>query len=191
MLTTLPNLIEGKRIKLERLQFKHAQDLKTSCGHPRVWRYQFESWKRLLDGGVDSVVHYLVDKAAKGDSSAYAITESGNPVGIIACARDESEAVLISTWMGIPWFGAGVNTEAKLLLLKSVFAEGASIVQFKVDCENGRAIHALLKFGIHSKQLIPGHWSRGGITTDVILFELRRDDWPKVENKLVMSLSGR
>ena len=51
------------------------------------------------------------------------------------------------TQLGPAWWGTGVNTQCKRLLLGALFVRGAQWVQLRTDERNGRSAAAISKLG--------------------------------------------
>ena len=86
------------------------------------------------------------------------------------------------TWVGTPWHGTGVNTEAKYLLLRHAFETiGCERVAFTVDAENERSCTALRNIGATEEALLRHYMispHRG--PRDVRVFSMILPEWPAI-----------
>lgn len=77
-----------------------------------------------------------------------------------------------------PYRGRGFGTEAKLLLLEFCFDRlGLHVIQSGVWEANERSAAALLKQGYQPAGRLKWDGTRRGVYMDVLLFDIKRDEW--------------
>lgn len=112
-------VLEGRLVQLEPLTSEHAPELLKAGQDERVWAFI------TLDGrtaeAMDGYVAGLLSDHARGSAVPFAVRAraSGQVVGStrlknLACPH---RSALVGSWYSPAVWGAGVNTEAKLLLL--------------------------------------------------------------------------
>ncbi|MFD6972867.1 GNAT family N-acetyltransferase [Streptomyces sp. NPDC059949] len=84
-----------------------------------------------------------------------------------------------STWLRRAWWGAGINREAKRLLLEHAFTGlGCDKVMFRTDPENIRSQQALERLGAVRDGVVRRDWPRpDGTWRDSIYYSMLRHDW--------------
>jgi RimJ/RimL family protein N-acetyltransferase len=97
------------------------------------------------------------------------------------------------TWIAASWQRSGVNTEAKLLMLRHAFEQlGCIRVQFTTDERNEKSRNAILRLGAHqegivrNERIMPDGWKRNSIRFSII-----DDEWPEVRRLLEKRLNRR
>jgi len=93
---------------------------------------------------------------------------------------------------GRPWWRTGVNTEAKLMLLRHAFETlGANRVEFKTDSRNERANPALLGIGATFEGGFRDHMIMpDGTLRTSNYYSVIAPEWPAVKARLEASLRG-
>ncbi|MGH3658475.1 MAG: GNAT family N-acetyltransferase, partial [Micromonosporaceae bacterium] len=88
------------------------------------------------------------------------------------------------TWLGRRWWRTGVNTEAKLLLLRRAFDElGAVRVVWHTDIRNERSQAAITRLGARREGVLRKHKvRRDGSWRDTVQYAMTDDDWPAVRD---------
>jgi RimJ/RimL family protein N-acetyltransferase len=184
--------LEGRLVRLERLELRHAEGLWEASRDPRTWRWLSivqPSTRRELDDWVDE----SLARAEAGSEIPLVTTNHKRVVGStrFLALRPEHGSVEIGwTWLDPPVWGTGVNAEAKLLMLRHAFETwGCRRVELKTDALNARSRGAMEAFGatfegVHRKHMLV----RGGENRDSAWYSVTDDDWPAVEQRLVARL---
>src|ERR1700752_2878343 len=146
--------LDGSRVRLEPLASRHAADLAVAAEEDRG------SYGFTLVPGASEVGGYLsaqFARAAQGLTPFAQIRRAdGRAVGCTAYwdprywpGRDDLRAIEIGfTWLGASAQGAGLNAEAKLLLMDHAFGRlGVARVDMKTDARNQRCRRALEALG--------------------------------------------
>ena len=91
-----------------------------------------------------------------------------------------------STWLGRRFWRTGVNTEAKLLLLRHAFDDlGCARVVWHVDILNERSQVAVERIGGVREGVLRKHkLRRDGSWRDTVVFSMVDDEWPEARDAL-------
>ena len=186
--------LEGRLVRLEPLGRQHAAGLWEASRDPRTWRWlpiPQPSTRTELDAWVENALR----TAATGAEIPFATIRTERVVGStrFLALRPEHASVEIGwTWLDPSAWGAGVNVEAKLLMLRHAFeAWGCRRVELKTDARNERSRGAMEAMGAtfegtHRKHMLV----RGGENRDSAWYSVTDDEWPTVELGLTARLPG-
>ncbi|MEV6345486.1 GNAT family protein [Actinoplanes sp. NPDC051851] len=192
---SLPTLT-GDRIRLEPLAVEHAEGyLEAAATSADIFTWQSPPAGALAQPAtVDDARRHIMSALAaraKGMRFPYAVTEviSGRFLGTTSFAEPDPRLRCLTigyTWLGRPWWGSGVNTEAKLLMLTFAFETlGAVRVQLVTDIRNVRAQTAIERLGAVREGVMRKHRRRAdGSWRDTVLYSIVDDDWPAVRKGL-------
>ena len=181
---------------LEPLGPEHRDDLARAAADPEVWRWMsvhghespaFASW-----------FEETLAAAEEGREVPFAILlrATGEAVGSsrYLTLRSEHRGLEIGwTWHARRVWGTGVNTEAKLLLLKHAFERLSCMrVEFKTDARNERSHAALAALPARFEGVFRKHMLvRGGEVRDSAYFAITDDEWPAVKAALTVRVEER
>ena len=186
--------LEGRLVRLEPLGRRHAAGLWEASRDPRTWRWlpiPQPSTRPELDAWVENALR----TAATGAEIPFATIRTERVVGStrFLALRPEHASVEIGwTWLDPSAWGAGVNVEAKLLMLRHAFeAWGCRRVELKTDARNERSRGAIEAMGAtfegtHRKHMLV----RGGENRDSAWYSVTDDEWPTVDFGLTARLPG-
>ena len=186
--------LEGRLVRLEPLGRRHADGLWEASRDPRTWRWlpiPQPSTRPELDAWLEDALR----TAATGAEIPFATIRTERVVGStrFLALRPEHASVEIGwTWLDPSAWGAGVNVEAKLLMLRHAFqAWGCRRVELKTDARNERSRGAMEAMGAtfegtHRKHMLV----RGGENRDSAWYSVTDDEWPTVELGLTARLPG-
>lgn len=196
MFERLAERLEGRIVVLEPLTREHGEGLLAAARDPAIWTWAmapadepqtFEAW---LDAALGA--------AEAGREAPYAILlrESAEPVGSsrYMTLRPEHRGLEIGhTWHARRVWGAGVNVEAKYLLLRHAFETlGCLRVEFKTDALNERARGALEALPARFEGVFRKHMLvRGGVVRDSAYYSVTDEEWPEVRANLERRLRDR
>jgi len=98
-----------------------------------------------------------------------------------------------ATWIGIPWQGTRVNTEAKYLMLRHAFEVLQCIwLEFKTDSLNVRSRRALQRIGAVQEGVFRNHLiTVDGRIRHSVFFSITAQEWPHVRQRLERMLERR
>jgi N-acetyltransferase len=196
-------VLEGRLVRLEPLEHRHAADLAVAAEENRG-TYTF-TWVPRADE-VGAYIDAQLARAATGRLAPYAqiSTATGRAVGATSyweprCwhSDDRLDAVEVGfTWLAGSAQGTGVNAEAKLLLFRHAFEEwDVSRVDLKTDARNARSRAAIQSVGAHFEGVLR-NWSRSwapgeeGRLRDSAIFSITAEEWPECRGRLEERVAG-
>jgi N-acetyltransferase len=187
--TDLSPTLSGRLVVLEPLRSDHEPELRASAADERVWRLM-----RTVASDPEAFHDWMNDALAAahaGSEGPYCIVRRTDSAAVgssrYLSLRPADRVLEIGhSWVAPAAWGAGVNTEAKLLLLTHAFEQlGCLRVEFKTDATNERARAALAAIpatfeGVFRKHMLV----RGGQRRDSAWYSVIDDDWPAVKASL-------
>lgn len=188
-----PVTLEGDHVRLVPLTLDHVDALWAVGQDPALWtwgtasvasRGDMERYVRSALAAQDAGTALPFATLHKESRTAVGSTRFGN-------ADPRHRRVEIGwTWVAPPWQRTAVNTEAKLLMLRHAFGSlGCERVEFKADALNERSRRALLRLGATEEGTLRRHMTTAsGRVRDTVYFSVVRDEWPRVEARLLAKL---
>lgn len=194
-------VLEGRLVRLEPLDQRHAADLAVAADQDRA-SYGF-TWVPSA-AEVGGYIEAQQERAASGKLAPYAhvLTATGKAVGATAFwdprlwpDGEHLAAIEVGfTWLGAAAQGTGVNTEAKFLMFEHAFtAWQVARVDLKTDARNLRCRAALEGVGARFEGVLR-NWSRSwapgedGKLRDSAMFSVVEAEWPQCRAKLTARL---
>ena len=191
--TTLPTLT-GQRVTLEPLSADHVEELKVAVAEGELWR----AWYTGIpspDGMAAEVARRLALFAA-GQMLPWAIRDNarGTVVGMTTfmnIAPQHRHLEIGSTWLAPSAQRTGINTEAKLLLLRHAFeALDCIAVEFRTHFHNRQSRAAITALGAKQDGVLRNHQlGRDGTLRDTVVFSIIQGEWPTVRLGLTERLA--
>ena len=191
-------ILEDARIRLEPLDFKHAQDLFEIGNDDEVWQ---KSNRKNLMPTLDATLHYIGAALYSTENPApfvpFAVIDKacGKAIGSTRYADISSEHRKLEigwTWYGRRYWRTHVNSTCKLLLLEQAF-EGARAlrVAFKADSENDRSRAAIARIGATYEGTQRNFRVLHGSVRAVSYYSITNDEWPLVKERLRLAVTPR
>ena len=193
MLPVTPVVLEGKHVRLEPMEERHAADL-AEAFEMEFFRYfptirpaaetpeamaQFIREVNLLPNCLPFAIISLPEDKAVGMSTYMDIRQhhNGLEVGM--------------TWLAKSHQGTMVNPEAKLLLLGHAFENlGCERVQLKTDARNLQSQRAIEKMGAKKEGVLRSHLIMpDGLMRDSVMYSVIKTEWPQVKTGLEKRLA--
>jgi N-acetyltransferase len=189
----------GSLVRLEPLSARHADDLAAAAEEdrrsygftvvPRGWEveeYLASHAQRAQEG---MLVPFAQVSLAAGEERAVGVTAYWDPR--YWPGRHQLCAIDIGwTWLAASAQRTGINTEAKLLLLRYAFETlGVVRVGFSADARNEQSRRGLAGLGAHFEGVMR-HWSPSrapgeeGLLRDSALFSVIASEWDAVRTRL-------
>lgn len=184
-----PVVLEGRKVRLEPLQYNHVPALIAIASRPEIWSHF------PIDGtdaaAMDKELRSAIMKRTTGEQYPFTIFEKGTNA-IIGSTRlfdiffEHKKLEIGWTWYAPAYWGSGLNTECKLLLLTYCFERlGAKRVQLKTRDTNLRSQAAIKKIGaVMEGTLRNDRTMRDGSTRHTVLFSIVEDEWITVKDRL-------
>ncbi len=182
-----PGVLRGELVRLEPMSQDHAQGLYNRGRHQPDWEFM----PRACFVDLPDARQWVDEALAEPNQFPFTLIENGkNRVAgssRFLNIRPEHRSVEIGwTWLGQDWQRTGVNTEAKLLLLRCAFERlGCIRVEFKTDARNLRSQAALERIGATREGVLRQHMIvQGGFRRDSVYFSVIDSEWQAVEARL-------
>ena len=185
-------VLEGRNVRLEPLERRHADGLWEASRDARTW-----AWLLIAQPATREELDAFIDAAlAASDAGTEIPLVTMRGTGIVGSTRflalrPEHGSVEIGwTWLHPSVWGTGVNVEAKLLMLRHAFETwGCRRVELKTDALNARSRGAMEAMGATFEGVHRHHMLvRGGENRDSAWYSVTDDDWPGVRDGLVARL---
>jgi RimJ/RimL family protein N-acetyltransferase len=184
-----PVTLEGRVVRLEPLGLHHLDALCAVGLEPSLWA--FTTVRITTPEQMRAYVETGLAEQRAGTALPFATVEraSGTVVGTtrFAGAVHEHARVEIGwTWIAPPWQRTGVNTEAKLLMLRHAFdVLRVRRVELKTSALNLRSRAAIRRIGATEEGTLRKHMiNADGSARDSVYFSVIDDEWPAVRARL-------
>ena len=190
-----PLTLTGRLVELRPLEEDTLDELFDVAGDREIWRLTsidysdpaifFPNFRAALrDRGLGKAYPFLVCLAG-----------SGRIVGttrFLDIHPEDKKLEIGVTWIASEYWGSGVNSECKQLLLAPCFETlGANRVQFRAKADNGRSRRALEKIGaVFEGVLRQDKIEPSGRPRDTAFYSIVREEWPAVKAALATRLAG-
>jgi RimJ/RimL family protein N-acetyltransferase len=188
--------LEGEIVVLEPLRPEHEEPLRRAGADPAVWR-----WMTVHGHDPDTFSRWFaaaLQTKKQGLEAPFAVVSraAGEPVGSTRymTLRPEHRGLEIGyTWHAPSVWSAGVNVEAKYLLLERAFEQlGCMRVEFKTDALNERARRALEALPARFEGIFKNHMVvRDGERRDSAWYAVTDAEWPAVRQSLRRRISEK
>lgn len=186
-----PALI-GEHVRLEPLGPQHAAGVLSASDDDEVFTWQSFARPTTIEQAGALVELYLT---RPGTVPWVQVDQASGEVAGLTTYHDLDPAVrtvaIGSTWLGRRFWRTGVNTEAKLLLLRRAFDYlGCARVAWHVDILNERSQAAVARIGGVREGVLRKHRiRRDGSWRDTVMFSMTDDEWPAARDALEARLS--
>lgn len=190
-----PLALAGRRVELHPLEEDTLDALFAVAGDREMWRLTSVDYS-------DPAIFYPNFRAALRNrelGKAYpflvCLAGSGRIVGttrFLDIHPQDKKLEIGVTWIASAFWGSGINTECKQLLLAYCFETlGANRVQFRAKADNGRSRRALEKIGATFEGVMrKDKLEPGGQPRDTAFYSIVREEWPSVKAMLAARLAG-
>ena len=186
-------VLSGRVVRLEPIGPGHVDGLVAAADDDEVFAHLSHPRLRTADDAA-TLVAQAVRRHLAGEAVTWVqVALDGADAPTVAGATsfydiDPARRALAigSTWLGRRWWRTGLNTEAKLLLLRRAFDElGAVRVVWHVDVRNARSQAAVTRLGAVREGVLRKHKQRrDGSWRDTVLYAMTDDDWPATRDRL-------
>ena len=202
-----PITLHGQRIRLEPLTLGHAEALATAASADR----DLYRWSPVPNGTPEAVryIQTALEWQNAGTAVPFAIVRNHDelvigstrfwnmehwawPQGHSSHGRGVPDACEIGyTWLASSAIRTGVNTEAKLLMLRHAFEVWQVLrVCLHTDARNLRSRAAIERIGGHLEGILRAHrMAADFIPRDSCRYSIVAAEWPSVKQKLI-ALAG-
>jgi uncharacterized protein len=191
---TAPTL-RGEHVALEPLDMSHVDALYAALTSDDVWEFLLQRRPR----SVADMAHFVAEALHMADEGlrvpfVQRCARTGAVIGTTSYyALDETQRSLAIGWtiLARPWWRTGVNTEAKLLLLRRAFDDlGAVRVEWHTDLRNERSQRAIERLGAVREGVLRQQKRReDGTWRDTVLYSMTDAEWPAARDRLTARLT--
>ncbi|CAM3514196.1 GNAT family protein [Paenibacillus lupini] len=184
--------LENHKVVLQPLQSRHVKELAQLLSDPRVWELTWR--KNNTEQAIESALESALVSRAEGTQLPFAIIDraSGRLAGTTRLGDldlSNRNVEIGWTWLSPEFWGRGINSACKLLLLQYCFEElGVIRVQFSASGKNVRSQRALEKIGAIREGVLRGHRldaTDGGTLHDNVFYGILEKEWPLVKDRLL------
>lgn len=179
--------LDGEHVRLEQLQPEHAAGVLGASDDDEVFTWQAFARPTDIDAA-QKLVELYTDRT---DVRSWAQVDRGSgAVAGLTTYYDidprQRTVAIGSTWLGRRFWRTGINTEAKLLLLRRAFDDlGCARVVWHVDIRNERSQAAVERIGGVREGVLRKHKiRRDGSWRDTVLYSMTDDEWPAARDRL-------
>ena len=179
-------VLAGAHVRLEPLTRDHAPTVLAAADDDEVFRWlTFVRPRTLADA--EAVVGRYLDGPTVPWVQVDAAT--GEVVGMTAYYDVDASQRTVAigwTWLSRRAWRTGINTEAKLLLLRRAFDDlGCVRVVWHTDVRNERSQAATSRLGAQREGVLRKHRLRpDGSWRDTVVFSMLDDEWPAAHRVL-------
>ncbi len=193
----LPQLLEGKRVKLLPLESSHTKELWETAQDENLWEHY--TFRRMGNfEKFEEFVNHSIKEAQTGKEFTFTIFDKNSKRAVGGTSFLDIQPASRSLEIGRTWIakdlqGTGFNAECKYLLLKYCFEELRLIrVFFKTDSNNIRSQKAMEKIGAKFEGVLRNHMIReDGTYRHSAYYSIIDSEWEGVEKKLEdLKISG-
>ncbi|MCI4329264.1 MAG: GNAT family N-acetyltransferase [Thermoplasmata archaeon] len=185
-----PVTLHSTRIRLEPLEFGHAEALARVGAMPEVW--QFLSYGPFPDPErMREHIRSLLEKQGLGTDLPFAMVRhsDGMPIGMtrfLNIERENEAAEIGGTWFDARFWRGPYNTESKRLMLAHAFeSEGAHRVAIRTDLRNERSQRAIERIGGHREGILrEERIVRGEYRRSTVVYSILAEEWPAIRRRL-------
>lgn len=184
--------LSGDHVKLVALREQHAAGVLGASDDDEVFRWQSFARPRSIEEAEALIDLYL----GRSDTVAWAqVDQASNEIAGLTTYYDidpDQRTVAIgSTWLARRFWRTGVNTEAKLLLMRHAFDTlDCARVVWHVDILNERSQAAVERIGGVREGVLRKHKiRRDGSWRDTVLYSMTDDEWPAARTALEQRLA--
>ena len=191
-----PVILQGTRIRMEPLSLeRHFEGLLEIGLDPELWRWTLNVCTTRED--LSSYLREALNMQSEGNAMPFATVDKATG-RVLGCTRfgniePKHRRVEIGwTWVGRPYQGSHVNTEAKFLMLRHAFETwGFLRVELKTNALNRKSREAILRIGAKEEGILRKHAiSDRGVSRDTVYFSITDDEWPGVKKRLEAMMNG-
>jgi N-acetyltransferase len=189
-----PVTLEGRLVRLEPLSPDHVQELITAAADGELWKLWYTSVPH--PDNMMAEIERRLGLQAKGSMLPFAIRRKDTGAVCGMSTYMNIDAVNVRVEIGSTWYArsaqrTGINTEAKLLLLRHAFEDLQCIaVEFRTHRMNHQSRAAIERLGARQDGILRNHMRMpDGTLRDTVVFSIIESEWPTVRRHLQHLLS--
>ena len=188
-----PVTLEGGHVRIEPLNYEHADGVRAATADGELWRLWYtsvpapENTKEWID--------IALDVRERLGGMPFVVFEKRTGVLVGATRYFNVDAPNRRLEIGHTWYAkrvqrTAVNTECKLLLLTHAFeALGCVAVEFRTSSFNFQSREAIARLGAKQDGILRNHQILpDGTLRDTVVFSIIAAEWPAVKRHLLFRL---
>jgi RimJ/RimL family protein N-acetyltransferase len=187
-------VLEGQYVRLEPLQAAHVDGLAVAAADGELWNRWYTNVPK--PDAMSAYVEVALEASAKGTALPFVVRDAlGDIVGTTRYYDNDPATPRLQ--IGYTWYAArahrtGLNTEAKLLLLRHAFEVlGCIAVGFQTSWFNHGSRAAIARLGAKQDGVIRNHMRHAdGSIRDTVTFSIIDTEWPAVKRHLQAKLES-
>ncbi|HBN52646.1 MAG TPA: GNAT family N-acetyltransferase [Stenotrophomonas sp.] len=180
--------LRGAHVALEPLRQEHVPALRQALGEGELSRLWYANVPAL--DAVERYVAAALDAQARGEALPFVVRDAAGEV--VGCTRYYAlDAGVPRLSIGYTWYHrrvqrTGLNTEAKLLLLRHAFeAMGCIAIGFETSWFNHASRAAIARLGAKQDGVLRNHKRHAdGTPRDTVVFSILDSEWPAIRSHL-------
>lgn len=189
-----PVTLSGDHVRLEPLEMRHLEGLRSAAADGELWRLRVTSVPEPEETA--GYIERAEAQRLEGFRLPFAVIDgpSGRVLG--STSYHDIVPAIDRLEIGYTWYAASVqrthvNTSCKLLLLAHAFdALQARLVGFRTDSFNFASQRAIERLGAKRDGVLRHHMLRRDRTVrDTVMYSITAGEWPEVKAHLVWQLS--
>jgi len=180
----------GRHVRLEPLDYRHAEQLLAASCHDEIWTYLDEPTPKTVDD-IELMIRTALAEKERRVRLPFAVIDlrDGQVVGSISFIdiRPQDRGVELGwAWLAPRVWGDGFNAESMLLLMQHAFEDqGAIRVAIKADVRNHRSIRSMDRVGATREGVWRNHRILSdGYHRDSVFYSVIDTEWPSVAERL-------
>ncbi|MEN3305447.1 MAG: uncharacterized protein V7603_1649 [Micromonosporaceae bacterium] len=183
-----PVVLRGCHVILEPLDLSHVDGLFTALDDDEVFRHVPRHRPADRDG-MAAIVAEMLEMTGIRVPFVQRSAVTGEIIGSTSYYwhdRAPDRVEIGGTQLGRAWWRTGVNTEAKLMLLRRAFEDlGTVRVEWQTDIRNERSQAAIERLGATREGVLRRNRRRAdGTWRDSVLYAMTSDEWPAARARL-------
>ena len=185
---TTPPLLAGLRVSLNPLQPQHAAALGDAAADGELWHLGYTSVP--APGTAAAYIDEALAQQAAGESLPFVVLD-GDGVVVGSTRFYALDPKVPRLQIGYTWYArrvqrTGLNTEAKLLLLRHAFEHLQCVcVGFETSARNHASRTAIAGLGAKLDGVLRSHRLQpDGSVRDTVAFSIIQAEWPAVQQHL-------
>jgi RimJ/RimL family protein N-acetyltransferase len=192
-----PVTFAGRWVRLEPLRAEHADALWAAAQDDAEEIFRWYTVRMASADDLRAWVDAALQEQQAGTSLPFVILDrrSQRVVGstrFMNIDRTHRRVEIGNTWIAPGWQRTGINTEAKLLMLRHAFRVWGCIrLELKTDALNTRSRQAILRLGAREEGTFRKHFvTHSGRIRDSVYFSILDEEWPQIEGRLASRLAS-
>ncbi len=195
-MTLRPTTLEGAHVRLVPLTMGHAEALLPVALHEELWRWTITQIHSAAD--LDRYIAGALRDQELGTALPFATVhrETDRLIGSTRFGNydpDNRRVEIGWTWVAPEFQRSGVNTQAKLLMLRHAFEDLKCIrVELKTDFLNEKSRAAIQRLGAVQEGVFRKHMiMSNGRLRDTVYYSILAEEWPGTRLRLEARLVRR